>query len=150
MFSLCKRLFSLLLVCRPCVTSEPARKWCGTRSNISMLMSIWFLCSNTERPLCNCYQGSKGWDTRKTICKSECFVWSIRAHSVVVVVTKDDGLHQRTRYSAPEYLLCKYCTSFVSCVWTAPLIIHFHLDKSVDFFIKDTHYRNRFETNTGM
>eukprot|EP00658_Telonema_sp_P-2_P033538 TRINITY_DN24596_c0_g1_i1.p1 TRINITY_DN24596_c0_g1~~TRINITY_DN24596_c0_g1_i1.p1 ORF type:complete len:406 (+),score=101.50 TRINITY_DN24596_c0_g1_i1:249-1466(+) len=30
----------------------------------------------------------------------------------------------------------------------APIIIHFDLQKCIDFFIKDTHYRNQFETGT--
>mmetsp|Transcript_28441 Transcript_28441/g.48324 ORF Transcript_28441/g.48324 Transcript_28441/m.48324 type:complete len:332 (-) Transcript_28441:140-1135(-) len=30
----------------------------------------------------------------------------------------------------------------------APIIIHFNCDKVLDFFVKDTHYRNLFETST--
>eukprot|EP00656_Telonema_subtile_P047328 TRINITY_DN5428_c0_g1_i12.p1 TRINITY_DN5428_c0_g1~~TRINITY_DN5428_c0_g1_i12.p1 ORF type:complete len:423 (-),score=168.29 TRINITY_DN5428_c0_g1_i12:149-1417(-) len=30
----------------------------------------------------------------------------------------------------------------------APIIIHFHIDKCIDFFLKDTHYRNQFETGS--
>ena len=30
----------------------------------------------------------------------------------------------------------------------APIIIHFHVDKCLQFFLKDTHYRNQFETGT--
>lgn len=30
----------------------------------------------------------------------------------------------------------------------APIIVHFHIDRCLDFFIKDTHYRNQFETGT--
>eukprot|EP00656_Telonema_subtile_P012648 TRINITY_DN16381_c0_g2_i2.p1 TRINITY_DN16381_c0_g2~~TRINITY_DN16381_c0_g2_i2.p1 ORF type:complete len:490 (+),score=117.47 TRINITY_DN16381_c0_g2_i2:181-1650(+) len=30
----------------------------------------------------------------------------------------------------------------------APIIIHFHVDRCLDFLMKDTHYRNQFETGT--
>lgn len=29
----------------------------------------------------------------------------------------------------------------------APIIIHIHISKHMQFFIKDTHYRSQFETN---
>lgn len=29
----------------------------------------------------------------------------------------------------------------------APLIVHIHVTKHMEFFIKDTHYRSQFETN---
>lgn len=29
----------------------------------------------------------------------------------------------------------------------APIIIHIHISKHMEFFIKDTHYRSQFETN---
>ncbi len=32
--------------------------------------------------------------------------------------------------------------------YEAPIIIHFNCDKVMSFFVKDTHYRNQFETNT--
>jgi hypothetical protein len=35
------------------------------------------------------------------------------------------------------------CASFRE---TAQIIIHVHLDRLIDFFLKDTHYRNQFET----
>jgi len=32
---------------------------------------------------------------------------------------------------------------------SAPIIIHVHLDRVLNFLVKDTHYRNLFETRTG-
>jgi flagellar assembly factor FliW len=30
--------------------------------------------------------------------------------------------------------------------YKAPVIIHFHANKHMQYYIKDTHYRNQFET----
>ena len=41
------------------------------------------------------------------------------------------------------------CRTLLWVKMNAPIIIHVHLDRVLDFLLKDTHYRNLFETHTG-
>ena len=44
-----------------------------------------------------------------------------------------------------------YCLYLRTLQWVrsaAPIIIHINLDKVLQFLVKDTHYRNQFETGT--
>ena len=50
------------------------------------------------------------------------------------------------------WYMCVTIFSYRTLLWvklSAPIIIHVHLDRVLGFLVKDTHYRNLFETLTG-
>ena len=58
---------------------------------------------------------------------------------------------QRTWALAIKILFTVYCLFLRTLQWVrsaAPIIIHINLDKVLQFLVKDTHYRNQFETGT--
>ena len=58
---------------------------------------------------------------------------------------------QRTWALAITILFIVYCLFLRTLQWVrsaAPIIIHINLDKVLQFLVKDTHYRNQFETGT--
>ena len=58
---------------------------------------------------------------------------------------------QRTWALAITVLFIVYCLFLRTLQWVrsaAPIIIHINLDKVLQFLVKDTHYRNQFETGT--
>ena len=63
-------------------------------------------------------------------------------------LAQERSLYSTTR---PHYLLLSFILFHRTLHWVrsaAPIIIHINLDRVLKFLVKDTHYRNRFETGT--